>query len=170
VKYLIPILCLAFSVSAQAQESPEDYQRRFDALMYGDLRKVEYFGFIHAHIKNDESARIGITESEMTDFLKLRFKNNFGSTPYKDLGSKLLEQKNPESIGYLWCGVWTVGDDFPIAYHVECKGGSLSKPTILTDAVLGYGNKRNVPEAIKKSIDGMLAQFAVRFFKTRGEL
>lgn len=152
------------------QVNPQDIQKRWEEVLYGGLKKIEYFGFIHVHLKNKESTKIGLSEEELGDFLRLRYRNNFGNVPYRNLGAKMFDVKDASAVGNLWCGVWTVGDDFPVAYHVECKAGSMANPTILTDAVLGYGNKKNVPETIKKALDDMLSQFAIQFFKTRGDM
>lgn len=165
----VSVMLCSLPLSAQ-QINPQDFQKRLEDALYGDLKKIEYFGSIHVHLKNTDSTKIGLNEEELGDFLRLRYRNNFGNVPYKDLGAKRLDVKDKSAMGYLWCGVSTVGDDFPIAYHVECKVGSMANPTILSDAVLGYGNKRNVPESIKKSLDNMISQFAIQFFKTRGEM
>lgn len=140
-----------------------------DEVLYGPLKQIEYFGFIHVHIKNAGDQKLGMSSEDLTDFLKLRYKNNFANVAYRDEGN-LLGVQNADRVGYLWCGVWTVGTDFPVAYHVECKCGSMSNPTTLTDAVLGYGNKKNVPESIRQALDSMVSKFAIQFFKTRKEM
>ena len=170
---------LAFAVIAflspllRAQQfNSQDFQKRFEDARYGDLKKIKYFGSIHVHLKNEKSTKIDLNEEELVDYLRLRYKNNFGSVPYRNLGVNMvtLGLKEASTVGRLWCGVWTVGDDFPVAYHVECSFGSMERLQILTDAALGYGNKKNVPETIKKTLDDMLSQFAIQFFKTRGDM
>ncbi|MCD4779265.1 MAG: hypothetical protein K8S27_01770 [Candidatus Omnitrophica bacterium] len=68
--------------------------------------------------------------------------------------------------------VWTVGDDYPIAYHVEinaCNFNSTCQKEY-RNAYLGYVSKRNVKIVIKESISELVDDFAVAFFKARGEL
>jgi hypothetical protein len=170
VKTLLLATLLSVSSLGYAQEAPKDFAKRMEDILYGDLRKMEYVGYIYAHVKNEESSKIGLNDEELTNYVKLRFKNSFAGVQYKNLGNNISNVSNKSAVGYLWCGVWTVGDDYPIAYHIECRFGSMQNPRILTDAVLGYGNKNNVPDTIKKSLDDMMSRFAIQFFKTRGEL
>ena len=162
------VLCF-FTFNASAEQK-QDAKTFIDNLLYGELKHIESFGFIYVHIENTESSRLQLNENDLTDYLKLRFKNNFSGVQYKDKTNSLADIKDPKKIGNLWCGVWTVGDDYPVAYHVECQLGSFQKDRILTDAVLGYGSKRNVPDTIRKSIDDIVSRFAVKFFKVRGEM
>lgn len=163
---LLALLQPVASYAAGNQEDSEDLL----AFLYGGLKKIRSFGFIYAHVKNEKENRIGLKSAELTDYLKLRYKNNFGTVPYKELKTIPTDAKGQQESGMLWCGVWTVGDDFPVAYHVECRIGSYSETRILHDEHLGYGNKNNVPQSIKESIEQMVSQFAIQFFKVRGEM
>lgn len=161
---------LLFPLVAHGEQTQEDLWKFIEESLYGDLRKIESFGFIHVHVKNSKEKGLRPDEKELTDYLKLRFKNNFANVPFKDQSANLSNILESEKIGRLWCGVWTVGSDYPVAYHVECKAGPFSKPEMLSDEHLGYGNSRNVPDQLRKSIDEMVSEFAVRFFKTRKEI
>ena len=169
LRYLIAAFFCAFTVTAHSQQSDTEALRRMNDVLYGPLKQIEYFGFIHVHIKNSGEQTLGMSSEDLTDFLKLRYMNNFANVAYRKEGN-ILGVQNMDRIGSLWCGVWTVGTDFPVAYHVECNCGSLSKPTTLTDEVLGYGNKTNVPESIRQALDSMVSKFAIQFFKTRREM
>jgi hypothetical protein len=166
--FFITLCC--WPLLGNGQQTQQDVESFMNELLYGGLKKIDSVGFIHVHLKNSESNKLGLTSEDLTDFLKLRYKNNFGNIPFLDKSKKIGEIKNREAIGNLWCGVWTVGDDYPIAYHVECRFGSFGNPSIVSDEVLGYGNKRNVPESIKNSIDRMTSEFAIQFYKSRGEM
>ncbi len=154
-------------VSALAQS--DDVQKKINEILYGGAKRVQEFGFIHVHIKNDNDGKFGLKSEELSEFLRLRFKNSFASVPYRPAGNAL-GRKDPDTTGYLWCGVWTVGDTYPVAYHVECKMGPLSKPTMFTDASLGFGSDKNVASSIRGALDDMTTRFATDFFKARGEL
>lgn len=170
IRLLLIVLSVCLPAVAHAQQKQQDFEKLMNDFLYGGLKKIESFGFIHVHVKNADDNRLGLKSEELTDYLKLRYKNNFANVAFTDQSKHLGDIKNNDRTGYLWCGVWTVGDDFPVAYHVECKAGSFENPTILSDTVLGYGNKRNVPETIKKSIDEIISRFAIQFYKTRGEM
>lgn len=110
-----------------------------------------------------------MTEANFNDFLRLRFKNNFSSVALKVMSFEEYSGiKNKDAAGFLWCGIMTVGDTYPVAYHIECRFGSAKESQIMTDSVLGWGSNKNVEDAMKKTIDGMVSKFAVQFFKTRG--
>lgn len=161
------LLSLPWLVSAQ--QTQQDFEKEVNEFSYRHLKNIEYFGIIHVRLKNAESNKIGLNEGDLTDYLKLRYKNNFANIPFRDLRSNLADFTK-EKVGLLLCSVWTVGDDYPIAFHVECKAGPAGNPSILTDAYLGYGNKRNVPDTIKKVLDEIVSGIAIRFYKARGEM
>lgn len=168
-RLLLIFLSAYLPVFAHAQQTPEDWQKKFEEILYGDLKKIESFGFIHVHVKNEEKNKIGMKSEGLTDYLKLRYKNNFSTVAFKSDVFPDKEEVKPK-VGYLWCGVWTVGDNYPVAYHVECKLGSWKKSDILEDAVLGYGTKENIPESIRKTLDQIVSRFAIQFYKVRGEM
>jgi hypothetical protein len=161
---------LALPLTGSAQQNQESTEKSVYDVLYADLKKVESFGFIHVHIKNSDGNPLGLSSQDLTDHLKLRYKNSFANVPFRDQSKNLMHVRDPEKVGYFWCGVWTVGDNYPVAYHVECRAGSFANSSILKDAVLGYGNKKNVPDTVKESISNIVSEFAIRFFKTRGEM
>lgn len=158
---------LLLPLSCAAQTS--DFARDLENILYSDLKKIESIGFINVRNKSKKSG-IQLNTDELTDYLKLRYKNNFAGFPYRDQSGKLGGLKDAEKIGGLWCSVWTVGTDYPVAYHVACKIGSLKRTEIVDSEFLGYGNKGNVPDSIKKAIDDMVTEFALTFFRVRGEM
>lgn len=84
---------------------------------------------------------IGLNSGDLTKYAKLRFKNNFSYIDYieEDILDNciLLPEIEQKKIGSLFITVWTVGEDYPIAYHVECKVGSCFT-SFWKDACLGY--------------------------------
>lgn len=168
IHFVFIIVVLFFPLLGHAEQ--QDLEKRLNELLYGGLNKIESFGYIYVHVRNPKEDKLGLNSEELTGYLRLRYKNNFANIPFKDQSQNLWDMKSKEKVGMLWCGVWTVGDNYPVAYHVECTAGSFEQPRILSEAILGYGNKRNVPETIKKSIDDLVSQFAIQFYKTRGEM
>jgi hypothetical protein len=166
------LLCMflaLLSINTYAQGTDKSFEERMNEVLYGDLRKIERFGFIYVLVRSESEDKVGLKSEDLTDYLKLRYKNNFGGFPYKEI-TDWQNAPPAEKTGNLWCGVWTVGNSFPVAYHVECRMGSMKQSRIVEDAVLGYGNRSNVPETIRKTLDRMVSDFAIRFFKTRGEM
>jgi len=74
-----------------------------------------------------------------------------------------------KKIGRLFIKVWTVGDSYPIAYHVSCKAGSCLD-SFWEYSYLGYGSKEYVSESVKKRINESIEALATVFFTVRGEL
>lgn len=123
--------------------------------------------------EGDDAKKIGLDDKELTDFARLKFKNNFAGIQFTDRSKDLLEifkdEKQKSTIGSINIRVWIVGDNFPIAYHIEIKAGGISQPSYL-NAVLGYGSKQNVPDTVKTTIEKFIEGFAIDFFKVRKEL
>lgn len=168
--FLVSLLLVFVCGLARAQEpAPKPPPApNFEEIFYGDLRKIESFVFIYAHVKGDAKSGIGLTDSEMTDYVRLRFKNSFAGVPYRETPFSSI--KDPAKAGSIWCGVWTVGDNYPVAYHVEIRFGTMEKDRIYTDEVLGYGNSKVAQEKVKQVLDNMITQCAIKYFKLRGEM
>ena len=164
------LLLLLIHCPVLAEEKTGEQFSDLLQIMYRHVKWVEKFGTIRFHVKNEKDNAIGLSSEKLTDFLKLRYKNNFANFPYETIGLlDMISEEQRKKLGSLWCGVWTVGEDYPVAFHLECKLGTYSDD-IFKDAVLGVGSKKNVPDTIRKEADRMVSDFAVDFFKYRGEL
>jgi len=173
----VGLLFILISAFAPAQLSAQEKgfsESDIYRVIYSGLLKIESFGNIRVAFEGKDAEKIGLKEKDLTDLLKLKFKNNFAGIPYKDQSDKILEiYKNKAiapTIGNLIIKVWIVGDDYPIAYHIELIAGSFENMNNYKNAVLGYGSKSNVPDTVKKTIGQCVEEFAVIFFKARGEL
>ena len=174
VLFLVMPLVFASSVAAQ-DELPEGGLSGDDFLriVYSDFLTIESFGHIRVVLEGEDAEKIGLDSDKLTDFLKLRFKNNFATIQYKYQWKAIIESDDEDfqsSIGTLYVTVWIVGTDYPIAYHIEIGARAFSGDGGFENAVLGYGSKDNVEETVKTSIAGMVEELAVLFFKVRGEL
>lgn len=165
-------LATALSAPAFAQK-PE--KPNLDKLLYGDLGKIKSFFMIYARVEGTDPAKrdkneIGLDDDQLTEFLRLRFKNNFAQIPYKENYDYDMPVKEREEMGLLWCRAWTVGSTYPIAYHVKCMIGSKEKAEIISDETLGLGSRDVALQAIRSSMDRMVTKFAVMLFRMRGEI
>lgn len=170
---------VAFSVvtpvsSAQDLSTQEDFLRN----IYPSFSALEYFGSAQVIFKGDGAEELGLDVVELTDFLRLKYKNTFAGFPYRNIidnpSPNLFEQLSDDDfsgrIGSLVATVWIVGTDYPIAYHIELRAGSFNSAREYSDAALGYGSKENVPATVKTALSDMMDDLAITFLKVRGEL
>ncbi len=174
------ILTVTFSYAEDWVKVPVDpsvkkeSHNEFLKAMYGELSSIKLFA--DNKVRELGSAeKIGLNEKELTEYLRLRFKNSFVGVEHKTIvGHPITEvakmdlPKN-KAIGQLIIEVWTVGDDYPIAFHIKLTAGNLDE-NIYEDSTLGYGSKNNVPHTVRETISDMVDRFAIIFFKVRGEL
>ena len=170
------VLLLLPLLPAHAQEKKTWSQKDIAKLIYRDFRPVTHFGSIWVvFVAGGDAKQIGMSEDELTDLVKLRFKNAFAAVPYRAESDERIErlsfsETEGPKVGRLWCRVWVVGNDYPIAYHVQCRAGTFKEREIWADAALGYGSKQNVPASVRATLNRMLEKLAVDFFTARDEL
>ena len=174
----LTIICMLLSVPALAQKPDEEaikeaISEKFLKYTYNDFKKIERFGVISIECGGD-AEKIGLSEKSLTDYAKLRYKNNFGNFTFKEPTpeerSIYYDKAKGEKVGQIWFTIWAVGDDYPIAYYIRCTAGNYDRNDIWKNEVLGYGSKNNVPDTVKKAIDLMMEKLAIDFFKARGEM
>lgn len=144
----------------------------FESLQYSGFLTIERFALIDVEVSGS-AEKLGLKEDKLTDQLRLRFKNNFAGMEFKEPDSLVRILLNPDSAqkyGSLHVAVWTVGDDYPVAFHIEITSGNLADTDQYKRAMLGYGSKKDVPATIRKQIEELVEDAAVVFFKARGEL
>jgi hypothetical protein len=171
MKRLILLLVLLPSfVQAEDGESKIEFLR----MSYSEFLGIESFGEIRVIFEGEDAEKIGLDEDELSDFLRLKFKNNFAGIPYKEEPDEsfeiLLDEERQSKIGSFVVTVWIVGTDQPIVYHMTATVDSWEFEGGFESTVLGYGNKATVPETIRTTITEMVEKAAIMFFKVRGEL
>lgn len=175
---ILPIITFSIFLlnSAFAEEEITTFEGveiiTFEEAAYKGFKTVKSFGFVSVSIMGD-ARKIGLKEDELSNYLRLKFKNNFADIPYKkaSYNDKIFNNKEQRnSIGSIHIKVWTIGDDYPIAYHLSIRAGNYTDFGIYTNAILGYGSKENVPETVKKLITELVEELAISFFKARGAL
>jgi hypothetical protein len=145
----------------------------YEQIFYSGFKKVEYFCHINVNLQGS-AEKIGLNKERLTDLAKLKFKNNFANINYKDESERLfdiyLDENKNNSVAAIYFDIWTVGDDYPVAYHISVKSGPVSNADMYTNAYLGYGSRVDVPETVKKAIADFMEELAISFFKARETL
>ncbi len=171
---LLLIGVLSSFVSCASEKKPLSPEALALRARYGELLKIQHFGYITVHV-NGDGETIGLNDNDLTDYAKLRFKNNFSRVSYEEVSKEEFktlasDAAKARAVGVFSCRIWVVGNNYPIAYHVKCEGGNPNNFSIWSDEVLGYGSKSNFPEAVRKSISEMMEKLALIYFKIRGEI
>ncbi|MDD3031852.1 MAG: hypothetical protein PHQ99_00215 [Atribacterota bacterium] len=167
---VISILMVAFllaGINAAAQRNITD-------ILYGDLAQIETFGYIYVKVQGERAPRIGLSSEELTDYAKLRYKNNFSGIEYQEITAEetsiFQEEEKAKRAGSIWFRVWIAGENSPIAYLIECKAGNYEKYEMWTDEVLGICDEKDIKQIARNHINRMIEDFAIIFFKVRGEI
>ena len=119
-------------------KSPEEFMLKYSNLRY--FKDVEVFGSIEVSTQTDIPEII--KTKELTEYARLRFKNNFANVEFIKTLAKRTGSTDEvlEKTGYIKIIVWTVGEDYPIAYHVKLESGTIRNFKIHEGAYLGYAN------------------------------
>jgi hypothetical protein len=72
-------------------------------------------------------------------------------------------------IGLFACEAWTVGNHYPIAFHLQCTAGSMDEPRHWHYATLGYGPKEKIVEAVRDGLQAIVSEYAAFVRKARGK-
>ncbi len=142
-------------------------------------KKVKKFLPISVTLQQEEE--LGLDEKDLGEYAGLRFKNNFATIELdQELGGIPPWDYPPAEKdavhGIVSFTVWTVGTNYPVAYHISLMAGTMGPDRALTvldrytDAALGYCSKKQLVAIVKQTIDSMMEDFAIDFFKARGEL
>ena len=166
---LLLLFGLLFPLSSCAHKNNKSPEALAFQAKYGELAKIKHFGHIAVNV-NGDAEKVGLNDQDLTEYARLRFRNNFSSVVYEEVSDKELKTLSTEKIGVISCRVWVVGENYPLAYHVKCDEGNFKNSAIWSDEVLGYGAKSNSQETVKKSINEMMEKLALTYFKVKGEL
>ena len=86
---------------------------------------------------------------------------------------KLQDNDVRRAHGFFTCEVWTVGEQYIAAYHVDCNAGSYTAQknpgSLWNQAILGYGPRDEVSDAVRKGVRAMVELFAATFVTARTE-
>ncbi len=120
-------------------------------------------------LSGDDAERIGLDKNELTNYLKLRIKNNFTGIKLETVASDA-DKYDKKNKGRIIVDVWIVGTKYPIAYLVEYYFFDGHTDELWTEKMMGCGSIDSVKTGVKSSIDTLTQNLAILFFKVRGEL
>lgn len=168
---LLSLCVFALSLTAGTSAFGGEEKPNWEGIFYSGFKTIDSFGMVNVSLQGS-AEKIGLKKEELTDYLRLRFKNSFAGLPYKeeDLFKIYQDATKSGKTGVINVTVWTVGDDYPIAYHIAIAAGNLAEPRQYETALLGYGSNKNVPDTVRKGISDLTDDLAVAFFKARSEL
>ena len=161
-------LALAMSGSAVAQDFPG-----IEREVYGKyLKPVKTIGYaaVNSFRSSDSSKsegrmRVSEVDEQKTKHLHARLAALFPGVPYSEVIP--LSWLRDDSVAYLMCNTWLHGEEWPIAFHVECRLGAGAKPRVLTDATLGITSPERASEDISAQVDQLVERIAGTFAATR---
>lgn len=166
--HFLLIIALVTGSSAFADEK----RMNNESLLFTGFKAIDRFGLIDVSL-DGSAEKLGFKKEELADYLRLRFKNSFSGIGFKEPENILeifQDTEKAKKFGHIHVRVWTVGDDYPIAYHIMIDAGSFAKGREYQDAILGYGSKRNIADFVRESISKLVDDLAVVFFKARSDL
>ena len=131
---------------------------------YRPARAIKHFTEPRILLKGT-AEEIGLDSRTLSSALGIRFLQEL---PF--LQSDFAFDKTYETweIGLFECEAWTVGSKYPIAFHVQCSGGSMDEPGHWRYATLGYGPKDKIVEIVKNTLDSIIAEYAAFVRKAHG--
>ena len=170
IKLLITIILVLFCSNSFAGEKANPNP---ESQLYPSFKIIKTFGYIGLDLTGT-AEKIGLKHDELTDYLRLRFKNSFANFEYMendDIASAMSDKKIAPTIGSIQIKIWTGGEEhYPIAIHIKLSTGNLPDSDDYVDEYLGTGSKSSIPTTVKKDISTMIDKLAIAFFKARGEL
>lgn len=144
-----------------------------EAAPFTELKQIRKFVSVEVQTQGT-AEKLGLKSAELTDVSRLAFLKNFPGIALEMSGGPSVDgTERLNQLGFLTCEVWTVGEEYMVAYHLDCNAGSYLMPrtpgTLWNRAILGYGPKDEISDAVHKGLRSMIEQFATTFFKVRGE-
>ncbi len=142
-----------------------------EQLVYPEFKEIEFFGALVVNFGGENEEKLGLNQKQLKDYLKLKYKNNFASFPYKTAPEAYLyDDTKRKKVGIIEIYIWTVGSDYPVAYYIRLRAGHFSDVDIIELPALGFNSKDGINSAVKKYISELVEDFAIFFFKARGEM
>lgn len=169
-KVLVFIILSLFIISPVSHA--EEKKPSFESIIYSGFKTIKSFASIGVYLKGS-AEKIELNKEDLTNFLRLRFKNNFAEIKFEETDFDTIWKKDDTKKaehGNISINVWTVGDDYPIAFHIEITAGNYKNFNVYDTAILGYDSKRNIGATVKQSISELVDDLAVSFFTAREEL
>jgi len=144
-----------------------------DAVPVVDLRHIKKFVAVEVQTQGT-AEKLGISAAELTDVTRVTLLNKVpGIVLEASSGPSLDAPERLNQLGFFTCEVWTVGEQYIAAYHVDCNAGSYTPQktpgSLWNQAILGYGPKDEVSDAVRKGVRAMVELFASTFAGVRAD-
>ncbi len=142
-----------------------------ESVPLSDMRHIKKFVAVEVQTQGT-AEKLGINGAELTDVTRATLLNKVpgialesSSGPSSDASERL------NQLGFFTCEVWTVGEQYIAAYHVDCNAGSYTAQktpgSLWNQAILGYGPRDEVSDAVRKGVRAMVELFANTFANAR---
>ncbi len=169
ISILMPLT--SFALEKKSIDSGELSVR--ESWKYRGLRPIDEFSQVDVRF-HGSTEEVGLNIVELTDYARLRFGNIFEGVKYENMSTmdkprRSMFEEEPEKNGILIFNIWTEGRGYPIAYFVECRGGSFKNIDIWSLRHLGVSSPKNVRSDVQESINECIADFAEIFFTIKDE-
>lgn len=144
-----------------------------DPVPASELRQIKRFVSVEVQTQGT-AEKMGLSGNELTDLIRVTFLKKVPGVALEGSSGPPTAVTEPlNQLGFLNCEVWTVGDQQIVAYHIDCNAGSYLTPktpgSLWNRAILGYGPKDEVSEAVRKGLHTMVELFATTFSNARAE-
>lgn len=148
-----------------------EFQQRMDGvrpderwyLDYGRLKRIKNFVIRNVHLRGTAESN-NLDVKTLREFLENRYKRHFASIPYEEIPIGKWNETN----GRIYCNVWTVGINSPIAYYIDVHATTSGEiPELWDGQSLGLTTKEALEERVKTELGDMLEEFAFKFFEVR---
>ena len=138
-----------------------------------DMRHIKKFVAVEVQTQGT-AEKLGINSAELTDVTRVTLLNKVpGIALEGSSGPSPDASERPNQLGFFTCEVWTVGEQYIAAYHVDCNAGSYTAQknpgSLWNQAILGYGPRDEVSDAVRKGVRAMVELFAATFVTARAE-
>jgi len=144
-----------------------------DSVPLADMRHIKKFVAVEVQTQGT-AEKLGISAAELTDVTRVTLLNKVpGIALEGSSGPSPDASERPNQLGFFTCEVWTVGEQYIAAYHVDCNAGSYTAQKtpggLWNQAILGYGPRDEVSDAVRKGVRAMVELFATTFAGVRAE-
>ncbi len=144
-----------------------------DSVPIADMRHIKKFVAVEVQTQGT-AEKLGISAAELTDVTRVTLLNKVpGIALEGSSGPSPDASERPNQLGFFTCEVWTVGEQYIAAYHVDCNAGSYTAQktpgNLWNQAILGYGPKDEVSDAVRKGVRAMVELFASTFAGVRAD-
>ncbi len=144
-----------------------------DSVPVSDMRHIKKFVSVEVQTQGT-AEKLGISGPELTDVTRVTLLHKVpGIALEGSSGPSPDAPERPNQLGFFTCEVWTVGEQYIAAYHVDCTAGSYTTQktpgSLWNQAILGYGPKDEVSDAVRKGVRAMVELFAATFTTARGD-